>query len=158
VLLDQIEVQAKEYAFFGKAYRDLGAVFTTVEGNWIHPSALAAGLNAIIKVLAPSPASRRLSAARRVGVPENMRVLEAATRAGETLPSMRVHDLRHTFVTLSLRRGVPIELVSKLLGPSRPSITLNFYRHVVESERRDLAVDLFEAPIPDRITRVIAVA
>jgi hypothetical protein len=92
VSLEQIEDQAKKKAFFGKAYQDLGAVFTTVEGNWIHPSVLAADLNAIIK----------LNVARRVAVPENMRQLEAAIRAVETPPKMRVHDLHHTFGTLSL--------------------------------------------------------
>jgi integrase len=63
-----------------------------------------------------------------------------------------------TFATLSLRRGVPIELVSKLLGHSTQSFTLDVYRYVLESERRELALDLFETPIPERPTRVIAVA
>jgi integrase len=150
VLLEQVEALEKERKFIGTAYTESGGVFTTVEGRWIHPSALATGLDAIIEWSDPSLADRRLKASRRLVPPDGLNHLEVVIRSGERLPDMRVHDLRHTFATLALRRGVPVEIVSKLLGHSRPSFTLDVYRHVLESERRDLAVDLFDAPIPER--------
>jgi hypothetical protein len=39
-----------------------------------------------------------------------------------------------------------VEVVSKVLGHARVSITLDVYRHVMDNERRALVVDLFDAP------------
>ncbi|GAA6735390.1 tyrosine-type recombinase/integrase [Thermus oshimai] len=63
-------------------------------------------------------------------------------RAG--LPEVRVHDLRHTYATLALRRGVPVEVVSERLGHSTPAFTLATYRHVLDEERRAYALPLAE--------------
>ena len=76
--------------------------------------------------------------------------LGAVARAGEKLPELSPHDLRHTYATLALRRRVPPEVVSKTLGHARVSITMDIYRHVLDSERRDHLIDLFEAPVPVR--------
>ena len=43
-----------------------------------------------------------------------------------------------------LRRGVPIEVVSKTLGHKDITVTYKVYRHVLESEKRAHLVDLFE--------------
>jgi integrase len=158
VLFEQREAQAREREFCGSAYLERGAVFTTATGNWMHPVTVATSLDAIILWSDPTLADKRLRAACRLTTREKLLTVESAVRAGETLPDMRVHDLRHTFATLALRRGVPIEMVSKLLGHSKASFTLDVYRHVLESERRELALDLFETPIPERPVRVIAVA
>jgi integrase len=50
-------------------------------------------------------------------------------RAG--LPSIRFHDLRHTFATLSLKAGIPTEVVSRILGHKNPGITQLFYQHAI---------------------------
>ena len=42
-----------------------------------------------------------------------------------------------------LRRKMPVEVVSKILGHADVSITLNVYRHVLESEKEAEMVDLF---------------
>jgi len=51
------------------------------------------------------------------------------TRAG--LPHARVHDLRHTAATLMLSRGVPVKVVSEMLGHADVSTTLSIYAHVL---------------------------
>lgn len=51
----------------------------------------------------------------------------------------RIHDLRHTFATLLLERGVPIKVVSELLGHSSIGITLQTYGHVT-ARMRDTAI------------------
>jgi integrase len=76
--------------------------------------------------------------------------LETVIRSGKPLPLISPHDLRHTAGTLMLRRGVPIEVVSKTLGHADISLTYRVYRHVLESERRQHVVDLFDTPIPER--------
>ena len=50
-------------------------------------------------------------------------------RAG--LPHARVHDLRHTAATLMLSRGVPVKVVSEMLGHADVSTTLSIYAHVL---------------------------
>ena len=51
-------------------------------------------------------------------------------RAG--LPaSTRMHDLRHTCATLLLSRGVPVKVVSEMLGHGDVAITLAVYQSVL---------------------------
>jgi integrase len=76
--------------------------------------------------------------------------LEAITKAGKKLPNISPHDLRHTAATLMLRRNVPVEVVSRILGHARVSITMDIYRHVLESEKQAVMVDLFDVPLPTR--------
>lgn len=47
----------------------------------------------------------------------------------EELPPIRFHDLRHSYATLMLRRGVNPKIVSTVLGHSCIAITLNIYSH-----------------------------
>jgi integrase len=49
------------------------------------------------------------------------------------LPEIRFHDLRHTAATLMLNHGVPVIVVSKRLGHSSVSITLDVYGHLIPS-------------------------
>jgi len=54
----------------------------------------------------------------------------------------QLHGLRHTFATLSLKKGAPLEAVSQMLGHSRIEITKNLYaRNVPGAGRR--AVEAF---------------
>lgn len=55
---------------------------------------------------------------------------------------IHLHDLRHTYASLALQRGVPIELVSERLGHARVDITLNTYRHLYDAERQSAALSL----------------
>lgn len=47
------------------------------------------------------------------------------------------HALRHTFCTYALENGCDIKIVSKLLGHSNTSITLDIYTHVTESQMQN---------------------
>jgi integrase len=46
------------------------------------------------------------------------------------VPKVRFHDLRHTSASLMLNNGIPVIIVSKILGHSKPSITLDIYGHL----------------------------
>lgn len=54
---------------------------------------------------------------------------QALDQAG--LPKIRFHDLRHTAASLMLASGRPIINVSRQLGHSKPSTTLDIYGHLV---------------------------
>lgn len=78
-------------------------------------------------------------------------------RAGDPLLEITPHDLRHAYATLALRSKVPVAVVSKTLGHARISITLDIYRHLLESEMKKHVITLFTAPLPVRVVSVIAV-
>lgn len=51
----------------------------------------------------------------------------------------RLHDLRHTFATLSLQNGDDLKTVSDALGHSNISTTANTYAHVTERMKKESA-------------------
>ncbi|NOH14467.1 MAG: site-specific integrase [Chloroflexi bacterium] len=66
------------------------------------------------------------------------------------LPNIRFHDLRHTAASLMLNHGVPVLIVSRRLGHSKPSVTLDVYGHLIPSMQGQAAevMDTYIAPIP----------
>ncbi len=49
------------------------------------------------------------------------------------IEDVRLHDLRHTFASHAVLQGVPLPVVSRLLGHKHPSMTLR-YAHVADRE------------------------
>ncbi len=64
------------------------------------------------------------------------------------LGNMRFHDLRHTYASLMMQQGVPLEVVSEKLGHSRPSTTVDIYRHVYAEEHERHTLDLVQLMKP----------
>ena len=64
---------------------------------------------------------------------------EAQGKAGELLPHVRLHDLRHIHATTLLLAGVPIYVVAAQLGHADPSITLRVYAHVIREQVAEAA-------------------
>lgn len=46
-----------------------------------------------------------------------------------------IHQMRHSFATHALSSGVPVHIVSAVLGHSQPSTTLNIYSHFLETHQ-----------------------
>lgn len=66
------------------------------------------------------------------------------------LPDIRFHDLRHTFATHALRTGIDAKTLSKLLGHTNASFTLDTYTHITREMQihaagvvEDLMTDIF---------------
>lgn len=51
------------------------------------------------------------------------------------LPHMRIHDLRHSYVSLLWDTGVPIPEISKRIGHSSPKVTMECYAHVFDKDQ-----------------------
>jgi integrase len=47
------------------------------------------------------------------------------------LPQIRLCDLRHTAATLSLSAGIPVKVVSEMLGHASVAMTLDVHSHVL---------------------------
>lgn len=67
--------------------------------------------------------------------------LKFITSRAKVLKSISFHIIRHTWATRTLRFGVPIEIVSKILGHANIRETM-IYAKIVNSEI-DKAMDLF---------------
>lgn len=61
------------------------------------------------------------------------------------LPTIRLHDLRHTHATLALKAGVHPKVVSERLGHATVGITLDLYSHVAPSLAKDAAEQIMSA-------------
>jgi integrase len=48
------------------------------------------------------------------------------------LPAVSFHALRHTHASILLRGGTDVLTVSRRLGHSKPSVTLDTYGHLIE--------------------------
>lgn len=58
------------------------------------------------------------------------------------LPDIHFHNLRHTVATLLIAGGVDIATVSKRLGHSDKTTTLNIYTHAIKSADKAAAEKL----------------
>ena len=63
---------------------------------------------------------------------------------------VRLHDLRHTFATLQLSAGVHFMQVSKWLGHSTYTLTLDVYGDYIPEQHQGVANNLLEPPAPER--------
>ena len=55
------------------------------------------------------------------------------------LPSMTVHSLRHTFITLQIANGTDIKTIQSMSGHATPMTLLNTYTHAIESAQEKAA-------------------
>jgi len=65
--------------------------------------------------------------------------------ARSELPTIRLHDLRHTHATILLEIGVNLKIVSERLGHSNPAFTMTVYQHVLPGMQSDAARAFGEA-------------
>ena len=56
--------------------------------------------------------------------------------------SVRFHDLRHTFATMSLENGMDVKTLSTIIGHVSSATTLNTYTHITDEMRRKAAVNI----------------
>ena len=64
----------------------------------------------------------------------NIGYLFVKKQKGLGLPSVTLHGLRHSHASVLLKNGVDVAYISKRLGHSNISITLNTYSHYIESK------------------------
>ncbi|HUF39791.1 MAG TPA: site-specific integrase, partial [Anaerolineales bacterium] len=94
----------------------------------------------------------------QVGTPidrDNLRRYFKRSLKAAGLPPIRFHDLRHTAASLMLNNGIPVIVVSKRLGHSRPSMTLDVYGHLIPRQQQEAALlmDQLLTPISIEISR-----
>ncbi len=171
-LEQQCAAMQEEASIRGERLRADAPLFATVTGEYTQPDNLYRALKGVLawsnpngavnKPRAKRGAKTRVVTVQRSELERRLKTVPIAHRArleaiindGAALPRISPHDLRHTAGTQMLRRKMPFEVVSKVLGHAKVSITLDVYRHVLESETKAEMVDLY----PLRAARVVGVA
>ncbi len=69
------------------------------------------------------------------------RELDRLVTAAE-VPRITMHGLRHTYATLALRAGLPVQVLSERLGHTRTSLTMDVYVSVLAEQREDGAYSI----------------
>jgi len=64
---------------------------------------------------------------------------EAFSNKALAIKPVTFHCLRHTHLTLLLKSGVPVHVVSARAGHAKPSLTLDTYSHLLGGEDNDAA-------------------
>lgn len=67
------------------------------------------------------------------------------------VPTITLHDLRHTHATILLQAGVAVKVVSERLGHASPAFTMSVYQHVLPGMQAEAAA-LF-AQVLDNATK-----
>lgn len=135
--LKQLQIdQQRQFKVLGLRWTPQTPVFATEQGNYTSPDNLYRSLKLLINWADPSnlePVQGEPYIWR--GVKTTQRAdLMVVVAAGEALPVISPHDLRHTYATLMLINEVRLEVVSQLLGHADVAITLEVYRKIFPAE------------------------
>jgi integrase len=130
----------------------------TAAGNrTVHlPACLAADLAAHVAGRSPSAPLFTTTTRTRLDSSNLLRRVRA-TADGLGLPPLRVHDLRHTGISLALAGGVPVKDVSAWCGHKDASVTLKVYAHAVPG-REAVVADTFNAMFSGNVVPLRSVA
>ena len=112
--------QEKYAAEIGDEWEDTGFVFTQANGRQINLYSPSHKLHEIIEM-------------------HNRTASEA-----EQLPNIRLHDLRHCTASLLIASGADIATISRMLGHSRISTTLDIYTHSLRKNDKTISNKLAE--------------
>lgn len=74
--------------------------------------------------------------------PETVRYAFNRACQAAGVPTIRIHDLRHSSITLALESGVPMLVISRRAGHSKIGITADRYAHPSSAMDRDAAAAL----------------
>jgi integrase len=74
------------------------------------------------------------------------------------LEEIRFHDLRHTAASLLLYNGIPVLVVSKILGHANASTVLDIFGHLISVKQEEAAstMDELTAPIAIRMNQIVS--
>lgn len=152
VLRRHQDVQNAERTAASGSWQDKDIVFATPLGEWTHPDNLNRALTTLLAWSDP----QQIDQPKWRGVQLTVRPsLMEIVQSGAALPSISPHDLRHTYATLTILRGVKVEVVSRYLGHASVLITLSIYRHVLPEELDAAAVERTPLPQPPTAERPV---
>lgn len=115
VLLKQLEIIKSDKENAGMAYADHGFIFANAIGMPFDQRTYADHFNRIVAAAG----------------------IEKVIQLGTNDVSVGFHTLRHTFATRAVENGMDILVLSRILGHSSPTTTLNKYGHVLHEHMKN---------------------
>lgn len=109
VIKRQLEIIKSNKETAGMAYTDHGFIFANAIGQPFDQRTYADHFNRIVSAAG----------------------IEKVIQLGTNDVSVGFHTLRHTFATRAVENGMDILVLSRILGHSSPTTTLNKYGHVL---------------------------
>lgn len=67
------------------------------------------------------------------------------------VPSLRIHDLRHTTAAIAISAGANVLLVQRMLGHENPAMTLRTYADLFDEDMNQVR-DVIDANVHDALT------
>jgi integrase len=71
-------------------------------------------------------------------------------------PTIRFHDLRHTYASLLIAQGENIKYIQNQLGHASPTITLKVYAHLMKPTNQEAACRLENAVFGENGSKMVA--
>jgi integrase len=145
------KAQLEERVAWGEAWEDSGRVFTYEDGRPLRPAYVSQRFELLVErynVLR----KRRAEGWSVERIARHHRTTEDVVQlalAGPPLPPVRFHDLRHGAATMLLAAGVPMKVVSDVLGHASSAFTSDVYAVVAEELAEDAATKI-SAFVPRR--------
>lgn len=140
------KTQLAERIHWGEAWTDSGRVFTYEDGNALKPPYVSQRFGLLIERYAKFR-QRHAEGWSVERIAKQHRMPAEAVRVALTmpLPPIRFHDLRHGAATMLIAAGVPMKLVSDVLGHASMSFTADVYAVVAEelAEQAAVAISAF---------------
>lgn len=131
-LREHKKAQAIERLALGKVWRDLGLIFPATDGGPERERTIVSRFKRLLSGKCPSCDARGKFAGKRC-------VPCGGTGARPPLPDLRLYALRHTAATLALQAGVPVQVVSRMLGHATVAFTLDTYIAILPGQQADAA-------------------
>ncbi len=114
VIKKQLEINKSDKENAGMAYNDYGFIFSNAIGQPFDQRTYADHFNRIVAAAG----------------------IEKVIQLGTDGVSVGFHTLRHTFATRAVENGMDILVLSRILGHSSPTTTLNKYGHVLHEHMK----------------------
>lgn len=130
-LKNHLKIQNKEKQIAGTAYKNKNFVFCNEIGE---PYDQKTFKNYYNKILLECGLINSKPKTIRDKIKKG---LKSKPKPKGSSPNVTFHTLRHTFATRAIEQGMDVLVLSKILGHSDPSTTLNKYGHVLPNHKKD---------------------
>lgn len=131
---------------FGPPKTERGRRTIFLSGDVVEVLEERRGLQAVERAIAKSWIESDLVFTTGVGTPvnhNNLRRLHRRIVSIAGVPHIRVHDLRHTYITMARDAGVDAEVLANRVGQD-VRVTMRIYSQVTEARQRKAALSLAE--------------